>query len=111
MDVDEGCALLVDVLNMDSAVELEHTMDGDAGVGRVSTIDVCEMDDVLSIVVVGMCSNVVTIKIFPVKYCVHNNFEDCVVYLWQMFLCQSTFYFPSLLLLFLFVDGLSFSFF
>ena len=36
----------------------------------MSTIDVCEMDDVLSIVVVGMCSNVVTIKIFPVKHCI-----------------------------------------
>ena len=77
----------------------------------MSTTDVCEIDDVLSIVVVGICSNVVTIKIFPVKYCIHNNFEDCIVYLCQMFLCQSTFYFPSLLLLFLFVDGLSFSFF
>ena len=33
MDVDEGCALLVDVLKMDSVVDLEHTMDGDAGVG------------------------------------------------------------------------------
>ena len=76
----------------------------------MSTIDVCEMDDVLSIVVAGICSNMVTIKIFPVKYCVHNNFKDYIVYLWQMFLCQSTFYFPSLLLLFLFVDGLSLNF-
>ena len=33
MDVDEGCALLVDVLKMDSVVDLEHTMDWDAGIG------------------------------------------------------------------------------
>ena len=52
----------------------------------------CERDDELLVAVVGICSNVVTINIFPVKYYVYNNFEYCIIYLWQMFSCQLSFF-------------------
>ena len=92
VDVGMGSELLVEVLKMDTVVDLELTMDVDAGVGRVLTADVCEMDDELLVAVVGICFNVVTINIFPVKYYVYNNFEYSIIYLWQMFLCQLPFF-------------------